>query len=143
MWTKSKSDLQFSRDFERSILRSAFVNVFWAVIVARKKDGGFTLKNLADRLGIGKSSVSRWFSGEPNWEMNTMADIAHALDVTLNVEAVDRKTGKRFGPAGEITVPSDAIRTAQSPGGLFIVHSANPMPTMPTSASLTEARLSA
>lgn len=112
MWMKRKRpevDAKFRRALEQSMLRSALVSVFWAVITVRKSAGGFTLKELAERLSIDKSAVSRWFSGEPNWELNTVADIADALEVDLIIEAVDRRSGRRFSPAGEIVVP---LRTA-------------------------------
>jgi transcriptional regulator with XRE-family HTH domain len=108
MWTKSKKviDEKFIRDFERGVLRSAFVSTFWAVIEAKKVAEGFTLKQLADRLNINKSATSRWFSGEPNWEINTVSDIARALDVEIKVTAVDRRNGRIFTPSGEQHTPA-------------------------------------
>ncbi|MGX7873918.1 helix-turn-helix domain-containing protein [Mesorhizobium sp. ORM6] len=106
MWMKSSkqsSKETFIQDFERGVLRSAFVSTFWAVIQARKAETGLTLSQLADRLGINKSAISRWFSGtNPNWEISTIADIANALDVDVEVVAIDRHSTRRFGPAGEI-----------------------------------------
>lgn len=99
---KKEVDDQFMRDFDRGLLRGAFVSAFWSVIQVRKKEDGLTLKAIADRLGVDKSAVSRWFASEPNWELNTVADIAGSLDVDVTVEFTDRKTGRRFGPAGEI-----------------------------------------
>ena len=40
---RSKSDTEFARAYERGMLRSAFVSLFWAVITERKKRGDFTL----------------------------------------------------------------------------------------------------
>ncbi|WP_032936115.1 helix-turn-helix transcriptional regulator [Mesorhizobium sp. WSM3626] len=115
MWMKKSktiSDQEFAQEFERGILRSAFVSTFWAVIQARKVETGFTLTQLADRLGINKSAISRWFSGtKPNWEISTIADIANALDVDVEVTVVDRHSNRRFGPAGEIRNPTRAPST--------------------------------
>jgi transcriptional regulator with XRE-family HTH domain len=95
-----KSDPKFIRAFERGILRSAFVSLFWSIIQERKKSGTFTLQALAKSLSTNKAEVSRWFKGDPNWTVNTIAGIANALDVDIKIEAVDRSTKAVFTPAG-------------------------------------------
>lgn len=108
-----KSDGDFDREYDRGMLRSELVSLFWAVIAERKKEsGGFALKQLADALGVDKSQVSRWFNGLPNWEANTMADIAGALDVDLQFIARDRRDGRVYTAAGPSCVHSV---TASSP----------------------------
>lgn len=92
-----KSDPKFVMAYDRAMLRSAFVSLFWRVIVDQKKKG-FTLVALAKKLSTNKAEVSRWFKGDPNWTVNTIASIAHALDLELRVEAVDRKTGHVYRP---------------------------------------------
>lgn len=70
------------------------------------------MKDVADKLAINKSVVSRWFSGKsPNWEMNTVADIADALDLEIRIEAVDRNTGHVFSCTGEVFAPHSGIIT--------------------------------
>lgn len=96
-----KSNPEFIRDFERGVLRSKLMSVFTAVIAERRKSG-FTLKELSRRLNVNKSMVSRWFSGDPNWRINTISDIANALDIDIEVTARDRQTGRQYGPAGVI-----------------------------------------
>jgi transcriptional regulator with XRE-family HTH domain len=101
MSTKTrKSDPKFLRAYDRAMLRSAFVSLFWAVISERRKKVGYTLVQLAKELGTNKAEVSRWFRGEPNWTLGTIGNIAHALNVELRVEAVDRVSGEVFTPAG-------------------------------------------
>src|SRR5215469_5296908 len=95
-----KDDPKFLLAFERGVLRSAFVSLFWAVITERKKRGSFTLQGLAKVLGANKGEVSRWFRGDPNWTVNTIAGIANALNVDLRIEAIDRETNMVFTPAG-------------------------------------------
>lgn len=114
-----KTDPKFVRAFDRAMLRSQFVSLFWGIIADRKKGGGFTLQALADALGKNKGEVSRWFSGDPNWTLNTVANLAHALDVEIRVEAVDRATGTIFDATG-VTVQAHAsgqkdILTSASP----------------------------
>jgi hypothetical protein len=87
------------------MLRSAWVSLFWNVIAFRKENGGFALKMLAEKIGINKSAPSRWFSGDrPNWTVNTLSDIAEALNVDLEIYARDRQSGTRFSPIGKVAV---------------------------------------
>jgi transcriptional regulator with XRE-family HTH domain len=96
------------------MLKSAFVSLFWSVISDRKKKGG-SMKDLACKLEINKSSISRWFSGKnPNWELSTVADIADALDLDLRIEAVDRSTGHVFTCFGEIRSVGGSLRTTSN-----------------------------
>lgn len=81
------------RRFDRDLLRSSFISVFWSVFNARKKNG-YSFTRLAEDSGIDKSAISRAFRGLPNWEIDTIADVADALDVDLIVTARDRKTGQ-------------------------------------------------
>ncbi|MCJ7995318.1 helix-turn-helix transcriptional regulator [Rhizobium cremeum] len=106
----NKSD-KIAKEYKREMLKSAFVSLFWSVISHRKKNGG-SMKELADKLSIDKSAVSRWFSGKnPNWELNTIADIAGALDLDIRIEAVHRKTGQVFTCSGDVRSSGMAIRT--------------------------------
>src|ERR1700692_4520416 len=96
-----KSDPKFVRAYERGMLRSAFKSLFWAIVSERKKrHAGYTLIQLAKGMATSKHEVSRWFNGDPNWTINTIASMANALDIDLRVEAVDRITGEVFTPAG-------------------------------------------
>jgi transcriptional regulator with XRE-family HTH domain len=120
-----KSDTKFVRAYDRAMLRSAFVSLFWAIITERRKKGTYTLLELAKQLGTNKGAVSRWFKGEPNWTVGTIANIANALNVELRIEAVDRVSGEVFTPAGiqvhkqyqEVTsaTPSIEVTSAISP----------------------------
>lgn len=91
-----------AREFRRQMLRSSFQSLFWAVLVARKRRSKFTLKALADKLGINKSYVTRSFSSPPNWQIDKMSDMADALGVDLVIEARDRATGEIFTPHGRV-----------------------------------------
>ncbi len=76
------------------MLRAAVVSLFWNIVSYKRKRDGFSLKLLAEKLGVDKSSPSRWFSDDrPNWTVNTIADIADALNVDIEVRATDRATG--------------------------------------------------
>ncbi len=89
------------REFDREMLRAEFLSLFWAVIEHRKLQGTYRLADLANQLGVHKSVITRWFSKEPkNWTIDTIADIANALDVELILRGRDRKDGTRYTPAG-------------------------------------------
>jgi ribosome-binding protein aMBF1 (putative translation factor) len=93
------------RDYDRLMLRSAFVSLFWSVVTERRRRGDFTLQALAKKIGCDKSALSRWFATEPNWTLDTIADLAGALDLELRVEARERGTGMVFGASGTVTKP--------------------------------------
>jgi transcriptional regulator with XRE-family HTH domain len=96
---RSKSDdPKFEKAYYRAMVRSAFLSMFWAVISERKKSG-LTLISLAKAIGSSKHEVSRWFNGDPNWTLNTIAAIAHALKLTLQVRAIDEQ-GNVYGASG-------------------------------------------
>lgn len=106
----TKTD-KIAKEYQREMLKSAFASLFWSVISKKKQDGG-SLKGLADKLSINKSAVSRWFSGKsPNWELNTIADIADALELDIRIAAVDRATGQMFTCSGEVVKIHAAIST--------------------------------
>jgi ribosome-binding protein aMBF1 (putative translation factor) len=98
----------YHETFRRGMLRSAFHSLFWGVIVSRKRNSGLKMQDIADKLGVNKSFVSRSFSNPPNWRIETLADFADVLDLDLIVEARDRKTGRIFTPAG---IRSAAVTT--------------------------------
>ena len=89
------------RAYDRAMLRAQFASLFWAAILERRKAGKFTLAALAKALGKNKGEVSRWFSGDaPNWTIGTVAEIAHALDLEIHLEARDRSTGMTLTASG-------------------------------------------
>lgn len=122
MSTKArKSDPKLLLAYDRGMLRSAFVSLFWGIIMERRKRGAFTLIALAKLLGTNKGEVSRWFSGSPNWTLNTIAAVANALNVDLRIEAIDRTTQQVFTPAGLVqnptTVAQAPVRNTAVPTG--------------------------
>jgi ribosome-binding protein aMBF1 (putative translation factor) len=98
--TTSDDGKLLMKEVDRELLRSSLVSIFYDVFSARKKHSGLTYKELAESLKVNKSQVSRWFSSLPNWELNTVSDIANALDVELVIEAIDRQSGTVYSKAG-------------------------------------------
>lgn len=93
---RNKTDLDGLRAYDRGILRSTFASLFWAAI----KDQKLSLQVIAERIGVDKSVLSRWFNQKPNWQIDTISDIAHALNLELNISARERETGKVVTPHG-------------------------------------------
>jgi transcriptional regulator with XRE-family HTH domain len=100
MSIQRKSDPKFLRTYDRAMFRSAARSLFWGIFAERRKETGITFESLAKAAGSTKHEVSRWFNGDPNWTLNTMANIANALNVDLKLEAIDRATGKAFTASG-------------------------------------------
>jgi transcriptional regulator with XRE-family HTH domain len=88
------------RRFDREMLRSAFKSLFWGVMDDKRKKNDFTMSDLALATKTDKGRVSRWFKGYPNWQIDTIADIADALEIDLIVKARDRATGRIFAEYG-------------------------------------------
>ena len=91
------------------MLRSSFVSLFWQAMQA----AGHKLQFLADALRVDKSAVSRWFSSNPpNWTIDTIADIANALDLEIMITA-----RQRSAPQTTITSSGIQVMTTERPSG--------------------------
>lgn len=97
---QTKTDDKQMRDYNRQMLRGAFRSLFWVMFSERKRNEKFTLQAFADKLGIGKSSLSRGFNEPQNWTIDKMADMAHVLGVELVIEARNVKSGAVYTPTG-------------------------------------------
>jgi len=124
------------REYDRAMMRSAFVSLFWSVVSERRKRG-FKLQDLAKALSKDKSTVSRWFSGQPdaqpNWTLNTVSDIANALDLDLHIEAQDRITKVTYTPSGPVHVRVNEPRDLTESRGPRLVPMYKEDPTTLTS----------
>lgn len=56
----------------------------------RARARGLNLKDIADRMGVNKSHVSRLLNGEANMTLRSMAYLAHALDHTWELQLRDK-----------------------------------------------------
>jgi|GEM_PF-1765852 len=103
MWMHKTTRESLTKDVERAMLRSAFVSLFWNIM----KTKGITRQQLSDKIGVNKSAPSRWFSEDrPNWRVDTIADIASALAVEIEVTAYDMVTGHQYSITGPVYSPS-------------------------------------
>ena len=89
------------RAYDHMMLRKAFSSLMWNVFVwKRDRNPSYTKQMLATELGVNKSAPSRWFSSSPNWTLNTIADLAWALDVEIEISAREKNSGTVFMPSG-------------------------------------------
>lgn len=102
--------------YDRAMFRSGILGIFWQAIQDKKRRDRFTLQDVATKLHIGRSAVSRWFSGDPpNWQADTMVDIANALDLDLIITARSRITGTMYSASGSSAPESAHASTSGSP----------------------------
>lgn len=97
------------RSFEIENLKADFFGMFLVAIQARKNEQGLTQDELAHRLGKEKTGTSKLLSGPRNWQISTIAEMALALDVEIELALVDKTNpARKFTPTGEICAPAPA-----------------------------------
>ena len=95
------SDPAFRHGFDRKLGHlNSFVTLMQAMERARAA-GNLTKKDVADRMGKHPSAVSRLLCGDgANPTLETIAELADALDLTISVEVKPRsKRAKKREPA--------------------------------------------
>ena len=60
-------------------------------------DAGLRQKDVAEKLAVKPAVVSRWLSGKSNIGVRTLSDLAWAIGCELDVDFIDRASGKRTG----------------------------------------------
>lgn len=89
------------KKFQRMMLRAEFVSLIWNAFSFRAEAEGLTKTRFAEKIGINKSAISRWFSfSRPNWRIDTISDISRSLGMELEIRLRDPKSGMVFTPTG-------------------------------------------
>lgn len=89
------------RKFAAELMESAFFGAFLLAIDARKSEQALTRSELGKRMGREKTGISKLLSGPRNWQIDTISDLAEALDVRLEFALVDRLNSfRRFTATG-------------------------------------------
>ncbi|WP_058047355.1 helix-turn-helix domain-containing protein [Streptomyces roseifaciens] len=60
---------------------------------------GMTRKDLADSMGVSPGRVSQILSGDENLTMRSLAAVADALDLRMEISFSDSPSAERQGPA--------------------------------------------
>jgi hypothetical protein len=79
-------------------------NRLYDVVIRAVEGAGVLRKDIAKKLGIPPSQVTRLLSGPANWTSDTTSDLLFAVDAELDFHAVrfrDRARGNQFHPMGE------------------------------------------
>jgi hypothetical protein len=108
-------------------------NRLYDVVIRAVEKAGMRRKELAEKLGVPPSQITRLLSGPSNWTSDTTSDLLFAVEAELDFQAVrfrDRATSYHFHPAGEpyrlaITAKSGTTATTSS-GSVVSVLGANP-----------------
>jgi len=97
-----RMDSEYIRLYDRECLRAAFGSLLWAIVTERRKTDKANFRTLAEVVGIEKAQMLQWLDDETYWTIDTIVLIASALDFEIRIQAVDRRTGAVFTPAGRI-----------------------------------------
>jgi hypothetical protein len=94
------------RKFPQDAMQVSLVTALRHAFDARKREEKMTQEGLGRRSRRDPSAVSRVLSGR-DWRMNSIADLAEALDLRLEFAFVDRRNpGRRFTRRGEEHAPA-------------------------------------
>ena len=100
---------------------------------------GIRKKDIAAKLSVNPSQVTRWLSGPANWETDTVSDLLFAIDaeIDFNIMSFDerrRTKSNRFHPAGEsraISVPPISVTTTTTTQAVSVFVSPDLVRTSP------------
>jgi transcriptional regulator with XRE-family HTH domain len=89
------------REYEREMLENEIFGAFYLAVKARRREDSLTQNDLSERLGRDKTRTSKLLSGPQNWQLGTMADLARALNLSIEFSLRDEQVpGRRFSPTG-------------------------------------------
>jgi len=77
-----------------------------AALEEEKVKRGLSVTEIAEILGVGKSHISRKFAGTSNMTLETLADLAYALDRSVSISLVDRKQAPHSNHVETVTAVS-------------------------------------
>lgn len=95
------ADPEFKKGFDRKVANLRSLAELMQAMERAREAGKLSKKAVADRMGRHPSAVSRLLCGEgPNPTLETIAELAEALDLSLSIEVKRRpKRAKQEAPA--------------------------------------------
>lgn len=100
---------KFLREFSQQMLRSMVQSVFVSVFNGRRKKNKLTQSELAKKMGVNRSIISRDLAVPPNWTVDKISDMAEALNVDIEIIARDRETGECHTARGVIKISVNTV----------------------------------
>jgi transcriptional regulator with XRE-family HTH domain len=94
------------REFLGLTLERQIFGAIYAAIEDRKSSHGMTRTEFGERTGRDKTGVSKLLRGPSNWTIHTIAAVANALELTVEITFVDQYDPFRvFTPTGLVEFP--------------------------------------
>ena len=77
-----------SKYFFRQRMKNRLYEAVIAAVEDAARTNGMRKKDIAQKLGVHPSQVTRWLSGPANWEVDTISDLLFAVGADLDFDAV-------------------------------------------------------
>lgn len=71
-----------------------------SAITAKRIKLGMTQKQFANKMGVSQGLVSRWENGDANFTLETLVNIADALDIEISSPFAAEHTASGYTPSG-------------------------------------------
>ena len=62
-------------------ITAKYIGQIASIIQRRRKEKGYTQQELANKLGVSQTIISRWENGEENFTIATLVKISAALEI--------------------------------------------------------------
>ncbi len=90
------------------VLDASIFGAFLLAIEARRDEDSLTQTKLAELMGRDKANISKLLEGPQNWTVQTISDLAQALDLEVEFVLHDKhKPGRQFTPTGVVDQSDD------------------------------------
>jgi len=109
---KDRASARFIDQVQRELARA---------IVNAKVEKGMSQKQIADKLGVNKSHISRMLNGNPNLTLRTLAEVSWALEMIpkLSIDNIEPVKNKNWVPnqqKGASSVKSETSKRSSQAG---------------------------
>ncbi|AYG69915.1 MULTISPECIES: helix-turn-helix transcriptional regulator [unclassified Rhizobium] len=85
-----------------------------AAAVERRSQTGFTQQQLAELVGVSRQELNRYFCGQRELPLRSIADLAWALDKEIHVELRDPAGSTESGCLAQSEIPAETRVEAQA-----------------------------
>ncbi len=108
-----------SKYFFRQRMKNRVYDVVIAAVEDAAAKRGMRKKDIAEKLGIHPSQVTRWLSGPANWGADTISDLLYAVDAELEPATVtfaerEQRKSNRFHPLEHVLVAPEHLERSRN-----------------------------